>query len=124
MNFQKFSKMKNSKIYLVTRHANETSIHVIFNNGEWFIIKTDSNTFSFDSNWVDTYMIVSYGYSWRNHCDIEKCTREVLQPLLREAKDENRVLKLSDLTRQERKILNQIKKYRKSLNKQYHEKKN
>jgi hypothetical protein len=54
----------------------------------------------FCGNVVDNYMFVSFGYSWRRHCDVQKNIRHHLPRLVREFEQEGNIgkrIKFSEL---------------------------
>ncbi len=45
-------------------------------------------------NCIDNYMFASWGYAWRNHCDVKKITRSKLPQIIEEFRIEGNMGKM------------------------------
>ena len=103
-----------------------TNITVLDNNGETFDRYTIINRLNgdvwgasdnpyqpqgfgqYNHNIADAYWNVAFGYGWRNHCDVAKCTKFAVQNYLRDCSNVGKKITLDKLPKNVLKYIDYI----------------
>jgi hypothetical protein len=95
---------KNLRMITVLDNGGETlDRYTIINRENGDLLGASHNPFHpcgvglYNHNIADEYWFVAWGYSWRKHCDVKKCTKFAVDRYLNDTTGIGKKIKLSEL---------------------------